>query len=152
MNFLSRKSILTPSVLAFAFALSAFAPGSRAIAQNSSEHVVATVPFDFRTGSEVMPAGKYDIRTLSDHVLLLRGVTQNRSQILMAIGSTTMKPTDKGRLVFHRYGNKYFLHQIWSPSATNGFELPKSHAEKETIRAANSPAPTNTELALNMPH
>jgi hypothetical protein len=152
MNFLSRKSIFSPSALAFAFALSAFAPGSSTIAQTHSEHVVATVPFDFRTGSEVMPAGKYDIQTLSGNVLLLRGTTQNRSQILMAMGSTTTKPTEKGRLVFHRYGNKYFLHQIWSPGATNGFELPKSHAEKETIRAANTQVPTNTELAFNMPH
>jgi hypothetical protein len=152
MNFLSCKSVLTPSVFAFALALSAFAPGSRAIAQNSSEHIGAIVPFDFRAGSEIMPAGKYDIQTLSDHVLLLRGVTHNRSQILMPIGSTTMKPTNNGRLVFHHYGNKYFLHQIWSPGATNGFELRKSHAEKETIRAANGPVLTNTEFALNIPH
>jgi hypothetical protein len=151
MNFLSRKSIFSPSTLAFAFTLSAFAPGSRAVAQDTSVRLVANVPFDFRTGSEIMPAGKYDIRALSDHVLLLREITQNRSQILMAIGSTTMKPTGKGSLVFHRYGNKYFLHQIWSPGATNGFELPKSHAEKETVRAANT-VPRNTELALNMSH
>ena len=152
MNFLSRKSIFSASALAFAFALSAFAPGSRALAQGTSARLVVNVPFDFRTGSEIMPAGKYDILTMSDHVLLLRGTTQNKSQILMAINSTTTKPTERGRLVFHRYGNKYFLHQIWSPGATNGFELPKSHAEKETVRAANTPAPTNTVLALNMPH
>jgi hypothetical protein len=42
--------------------------------------------------------------------------------------------------------------QIWSPGATNGFELRKSHAEKETIRAANGPVLTNTEFALNIPH
>jgi len=152
MNLLSRKSILTPSVLAFAFALSAFAPGSSAIAQDYSKHVAAIVPFDFRAGSQILPAGNYDIQTLSDRVLLLRGVTHNRSQILMPIGCTTMKPTNNGRLVFHHYGNKYFLHQIWSPGATNGFELPKSHAEKETIRAANSLVLPSTELALNMPH
>jgi hypothetical protein len=151
MNFLSLKSIITPSVLASAFVLSAFSPGSSAVAQDPG-HLVANVPFDFRTGSEIMPAGKYDIRTLSDHVLLLRGVTQNRSQILMAVGSTTMKPSERGKLVFHRYGNKYFLYQIWSAGASTGFEFPKTHAEKETIRAANNPVPTTSELALNMPH
>jgi hypothetical protein len=151
MNFLTRNSIFSPSVLAFAFALSAFAPGSRAVAQDSSVHLVVTVPFDFRTGSEIMPAGKYDIRTLSDHVLLLREATQNRSQILIAMGAITMKPSERGKLVFHRYGNKYFLSQVWSPGESTGFEIPKSHAEKETIRAANTPAPTTSELALNTP-
>jgi hypothetical protein len=151
MNRISLKSMLTPSVLAVALTLSSFATGSRASAQTTTLHVVADIPFDFRSGSEMMPAGRYDIQTLSSHILVVRGTTQNRSQLLVAIGAATLQPSDRGKLVFHRYGNKYFLYQVWSAGEASGFQLPKGHAEKEVIRAANTPAPSTTELALNEP-
>jgi hypothetical protein len=151
MNRISFKSMLTPSVLAVALTLSSFATGSRASAQTATLHVVADIPFDFRSGSEMMPAGRYDIQTLSNHILVVRGATQNRSQILLAIATAAPQSSDHGKLVFHRYGNKYFLYQVWSAGEASGFELPKGYAEKEVIRAANTPAPTTTELALNEP-
>jgi hypothetical protein len=149
MNLTALKSSLTSSALACSLALVAFAPGSRAIAQNSTLHLIADVPFNFRSGSEMMPAGRYDIQQLSSHILIVRGTNQHRSQFLSAFNAETLKPSDQGKLVFHRYGNRYFLYQIWSPGQSTGFELPKSHAEKETVRAENNPAPSTTELALN---
>jgi hypothetical protein len=149
MKLLSLKSLFAPSTLAVAFALSAFAPAPRATAQTM--HLVADVPFDFRSGSEMMPAGKYDIQALSDRVLIVRSATHTRSQLLITINTQTTKPSGRGKLIFHRYGNKYFLYQVWSSGQSNGFELPKGHAEKEAVRAANTPAPSTTELALNEP-
>jgi hypothetical protein len=143
-----KLTALKSSVLACSLALVAFAPGSRAIAQNSTVHLVANVPFDFRSGSEMMPAGRYDIQQLSNNVLIVRGASQPRSQMLVVSNAETFKPSDHGKLLFHRYGNRYFLYQIWSSGNTTGFELPKSHAEKETLRAENNPAPSISELAL----
>src|SRR5271154_389688 len=144
MNLTALKS----AVLACSLTLVAFAPGSRAIAQNSTLHLVADVPFDFQSGSEMMPAGRYDIRQSANHVLILRGTNQNRSQFLLALNAEALKPSDHGKLLFHRYGNRYFLYQIWSPGTTTGLELPKGKAEKEALRAANNPAPSISELAL----
>ena len=97
----------------------------------------------------MMPAGRYDIQQSANHILILRGTNQNRSQMLVAfINAEALKPSDHGKLLFHRYGNRYFLYQIWSSGNTTGIELPKSHAEKETLRAANNPAPSLSELAL----
>jgi len=149
MNIITFKSRLISPVLACSLALAAFAPCSRGLAQNSSGHLVADIPFDFRSGSEMMPAGRYDIQQLSDHVLIVRGVNQNRSQFLVAINAETLKPSARGKLIFHRYGSRYFLYQIWSPNQSTGLELLKSHAEKETLRAENNPAPSTSELALN---
>lgn len=150
MKLLSLKSLLTPSTLAVAFALSVFAPAPRATAQTTM-HLVADIPFDFRSGSEMMPAGKYDIQALSNRVLIVRSTTHTRSQFLLTTNTQTLKPSDRGKLIFHRYGSKYFLYQVWSSGQSNGFELPKGHAEKEAIRAANTPAPSTTALALNEP-
>jgi hypothetical protein len=118
------------------------------MAQNSTLHLIANVPFDFQSGSELMPAGRYDIQQSANHILILRGTNQNRSQFLVALNAETLKPSDHGKLRFHRYGNRYFLYQVWSPANSSGFELPKSQAEQETLRAANNPAPSISELAL----
>jgi hypothetical protein len=150
MNLTSLKSRLTPSVLACSLVLAAFAPGSRGLAQNSSTHLIVDIPFDFHSGSEMMPAGRYDIQELSDHVLIVSQPNQHRSQFLIVNSAATLKPSTQGKLLFHRYGSRYFLYQIWSPNTSTGFQLPKSHAEKETLRAENNPAPSTTELALNV--
>lgn len=41
---------------------------------------------------------------------------------------------DTPDLVFDRYGQQSFLHQIWDPNTSTGVQLVKSHAE---LRAAN---------------
>jgi len=56
---------------------------------------------------------------------------------------------DHGSLVFDRYGDKYFLRQIWTAGETGGLECPKSRAEKESLEAKNNQAPSSTELAFN---
>jgi len=40
----------------------------------------------------------------------------------------------EGKLIFHRYGDRYFLSQMWMPGNPTGRELPPSKAELETAR------------------
>ena len=49
------------------------------------------------------------------------------------------------KLVFHRYGNTYFLSQIWMAGESTGRELPKTRQERAIDRelktiASNKPA------------
>ncbi len=149
MKLSTLSSRFHSSVLACIVAAAVVAPGYSAIAQSSPVREVANVPFDFRSGSNLMPAGKYEITKLSDHILLLRGTDQARSQIIPAFDTISMKPQNHGKLVFHRYGNQYFLYQVWSEGHSDGFQLPKGHAEKEMLRAKAEPVHSTTELALN---
>ena len=52
---------------------------------------------------------------------------------------TTRDPQDKARLVFHRYGNEYFLSEIWPAGGATGRELPKSRPERELQQRVNDP-------------
>lgn len=45
-----------------------------------------------------------------------------------------LEPANKTKLVFNRYGNQYFLSQIWVKGATLGRQLPKTSREKEVGR------------------
>ncbi len=42
----------------------------------------------------------------------------------------TTNPAKRGKLVFHRDGNTYFLAEVWSSGYTNGRRLVKSDGEK----------------------
>lgn len=149
MKHFSLKSNLSSSLLACSLALGLLAPGSHMIAQTSTLHLVADVPFDFRSGSQLMPAGKYDIRQLSESFVILRQADQQRSQILITMNTGSEGRPNHSKLVFHRYGNKYFLYQVWSADRPGGLEISKGHAEKEMLRAQNNVIPSLTELALN---
>ena len=52
----------------------------------------------------------------------------------------TMKPQDSGKLVFNRYGDTYFLNQVWSDVFS--YSLPKSQSEislSNELAAENPP-------------
>jgi hypothetical protein len=38
-------------------------------------------------------------------------------------------------VIFHRYGDQYFLFQVWAIGDTLGSEIPKSSIERQATRA-----------------
>ena len=91
----------------------------------------ANVPFNFIVAGKTLPAGEYTIRSLDtiQRVLVIRG--SDKSQMVMANSCASAKPSDTTKLVFHRYGNSYFLSHIWTAGYTSGAELPPSSRESE---------------------
>jgi len=141
------KSFAT-SLLSCALAIGVLASAPAAAAQSSTTTVKVDVPFAFRTASQMMPAGIYRIDLLSDHTILLRGAGSHAATFVMVHSAIASKTPSKGAVVFDRYGNNYYLHQIWTPGDDSGRECSKSKAEKETLQAQNSQPPTLVEVAL----
>lgn len=141
-------STLRSSLLACAFAVGVLASTPSAAAQNSYSKVKADIPFAFQVGSQHMPAGTYDINVLAGPQVLLRGPGNAGGFLLMNTTESLQVPS-KGKITFARYGNKYFLHQIWTEGNRQGRECVKSRAEKEILLSQNNQAPTLVEIALN---
>jgi hypothetical protein len=94
----------------------------------------ANVPFDFRLGEKVMPAGQYVIHH-SDCVLTVREQNGGNATVIHLTQPTIRRDTPKtGQLVFNRYGENYFLSQIWSPYSKDGRSLMKSSREREVAK------------------
>lgn len=55
----------------------------------------------------------------------------DKSQMVMANSCASAKPSDTSKLVFHRYGDRSFLSQIWTAGYSSGAELPQSRREAE---------------------
>ena len=56
---------------------------------------------------------------------------------------------DKATLLFHRYGDQYFLSQVWPAGGSTGRLLPKSRAERDAERQARN---NMVGMATKAPH
>jgi hypothetical protein len=104
--------------------------------------LIADIPFEFAIGQKVLPAGEYTVNPgAAPGVLVIGG--RDASVFTQTIPSSTNSGTVPGsKLVFNRYGNTYFLSQVWNAENQRGYRLPKSKTEREMARNAG-----RTELA-----
>ncbi len=82
-----------------------------------SMRIKADVPFDFYVGKKLFPKGDYIIESVNDAgTMVIRSAKKGKARNFTVIKSKmTDKP--KSKLVFHRYGDQYFLARIWDGSS-----------------------------------
>jgi hypothetical protein len=91
----------------------------------------AKVPFDFRMGDTLLPAGEYVIHHAGG-LLALRGQDGlHAGAMYLTLPAYRKGPPSKGTLEFTRYGDSYFLAKIWAPDSTDGRALIRTKREKE---------------------
>ena len=97
--------------------------------------IEASVPFDFAAGETQLKAGDYTVTRISKDALQLRNAQTKTSVIVMAPLAIQQTRNDAPeRLVFKRYGNEYFLSQVWTNRAADGRGLFTSKAEKRLAK------------------
>ena len=112
------------------------AAGSAYAQLGSAQQVRANVPFDYKVGNATMKAGNCSIRaTGTPDALAIRCDGSEAS--LALTGSVSGKPASETKLVFHKYGDEYFLAQIWVEGENTGRQFPRTHAEKELMSKAS---------------
>ena len=118
----------------------------------STYGVRANVPFDFIVGEKTLPAGKIVAREMNaanSGALAISNVDKGQHAIRIAHAGSS-KETDRGKLVFRKYGNRYYLAQVWIPGY-NALELNKSKSERaierDTLLSKNSTPELVTVMA-----
>jgi hypothetical protein len=112
----------------------------------------AQIPFDFIVGEQTLRAGMYELKRLGNDPYLLR--IQNVDDPPDAvIFNTSLDYRDSNRqsaLVFHRYGDTYFLAEIMSQYEGIARELQQSKQERRMERelASNNKAPESQSVPL----
>jgi hypothetical protein len=102
--------------------------------------VTATVPFEFMVAGRSMPAGDYAVRRAGSIVSGAIQVSGENVSVLTLANFDSVGQTEKtGQtlLIFHRYGDRYFLSRITDGSGNRGVEIPTSHTEKELSKTAS---------------
>ena len=130
-------------------------------AQSLNYRLTANIPFDFSAGGEKLPAGKYWIsraqQSNGDTVVQIRSTDLHSNLVRFTIPVLASAPAKNSSLVFRRYGEEYFLAEIWPMGSETGRELPKTRAERELARkaqdsgvaAVNAPAVQTITLQVN---
>jgi hypothetical protein len=109
----------------------------------------ANVPFSFYMGAAAMPEGAYRISELSNGgVLCMNSKDSSQSKAITAFSVTGKSMEEPARLVFHRYGDVYFLAQVWDGSGSTGVAISTSRREKELARSGSAPVLAEIRLAI----
>jgi hypothetical protein len=102
-----------------------------------SGSVRANIPFDFMVGGKEFKAGKYSVSRLfasnTTDTLIIRSA-DNSEAANFNVNSVNGKGESQARLIFRRYGNQYFLAQIFDGESREGYGLLKSKAEREAAK------------------
>lgn len=107
----------------------------------------ATIPFDFIVRGQTMPAGEYRLgHFLSSNTLSVCAENTDATVSFFTEPVQTLGVVDSAKLVFHRYGNRYFLYQVWTGDSRYGLQLPESKLEREMT--ARKEAPSKTIVAI----
>ncbi len=94
----------------------------------------ANIPFNFQVASQVMPAGDYSFHH-SAGVLVVREEAGDRTALIsFTVSMSRQKPASGGELTFSRYGDLYFLKELWTPGSQEGQGVLRSAREKEIAR------------------
>jgi hypothetical protein len=125
-----KKNLITLMAMVFFAALTV----TSVQAQGSTMSV--TIPFDFAVAGKTLPSGEYYFQRNMDNS---RVVTQilSRDKTLSIYVPQTHPVQDIGRqldsnskLVFSKYGDQFFLSQVWIFGRRIGEELPKTAKER----------------------
>jgi len=103
----------------------------------ADQPVTAQIPFSFHVGNSTFPSGSYtaDSNVSAVGVLCLRSADGKSAVLVLSHGVQSSAGPTQARLIFHKYGEEYFLFQVWS-SGDSGRELLKSRRETELAAGA----------------
>jgi hypothetical protein len=103
-----------------------------------STPIRAKIPFDFNVGDKKLPAGKYTFSRLSGFsdtkTMLVSNVDASTRVFQSTFAAQVLTPKNESTLVFHKYGDQYFLEQIWTGGEQEGAQLPESRGERTAQR------------------
>ena len=121
-------------------------------AQEPGTKIRASIPFDFTVKGKTLPAGEYEVSRVMDEpiALLLRNVHDKHDEVVVetepVIGRMTPK---RDELIFNRYGESYFLSEVFTAGEQTGEELYPTHRERElrSEMARNQAGPERVSVA-----
>jgi hypothetical protein len=103
----------------------------------SERSKVTNIPFNFIVGQKTLPAGEYTIepnRRDSLNVWLVQSRDGHISALFTTMSVRASETQEKTKFVFHKYGDQYFLSQIWTPGGNSGRELHMPRVEREMAK------------------
>jgi hypothetical protein len=118
-------------------------------AQTESQRLMKVdIPFAFSVEDHSLPAGEYLVLTVTpERSIRIISIDGKHSAIVNDLPNYAGSPSPSSRLVFHRYGNEYFLKQVWT-AGQNVTRSPLSSKRAMEVASSGERPQTFTILAL----
>lgn len=112
----------------------------------------ATIPFNFTVKGRIFTAGVYELKSVMDspHALEISNTKNNNEHaILLTVDVKAAKIPNQGAMVFHKYGDRYFLSEVWAGGEQTGSEVAPTREERSLMNemASNKVEPATVSLA-----
>ena len=119
------------------------------IAQTESKRLMkVNVPFSFAVEDHSLPAGEYTITTVTpERSIRIASADGKHAAVINTLPNYVSQPSTKTYLVFHRYGDQYFLAQVWTAGENVG-RNPLSTERAMEIASSGGTPQTLTVIAL----
>lgn len=99
-----------------------------------------TIPFDFQVGSRQLEAGNYKIKVVDSNKLILKNIETKRSVFVLTDFTVgTGRSVKLENITFNRYGDTYFLREIYTSRGSVGRGLIESKQERNMRKSKKNP-------------
>lgn len=98
------------------------------------------VPFAFMAGGTHLPAGHYHVYHPGDPYLVVIEKDDGRARAMTYVHPAANDPsTSSTKLVFNKYGDQYFLSQVWTEADQQVHHCFKCRMEQDLMAQASKP-------------
>jgi hypothetical protein len=137
----SARNLITICLLLTAAALFAQTTPSQRL-------MTVNIPFSFAVEDRSLPAGEYLVLTVTpERSIRIASIDGKYSAIVNTLPNYSKEPSSASRLVFHKYGDEYFLTQVWT-AGQNVARNPLSGKKAMEIASSGGKPETKIVLAL----
>lgn len=133
---MKKQAFRTTTMLSFLLLLAAVSVNSQGRSESS---IAGNIPFGFAVGDTKLPAGNYTLRRIAltssyDRLVIKSADGHGDSYTVMTMPNRTSEVQKQSKLVFNRYGDQYFLSQVWMAGSDTGRELSRSRNERKLAK------------------
>lgn len=132
----TRKNQLLSLFIALAFVLTICPTKAQAQIVGDLE---GNIPFPFYVGNTKLPPGKYVIQTVDNtdlKVMEIRSADDSTTALFDVYVAEANQTPSKSELIFNKYGNRYFLEELFDEGSPSGTKVIESRYEKRVSQAA----------------
>ena len=98
------------------------------------------IPFAFMAGGSHLPAGHYHVYHPGDPYLIVIEKDDGRARAMAYVHpAATNSDESSTKLVFNKYGNQYFLSQVWTEADQQVHHCFKCQMEREVMAQTSTP-------------
>jgi hypothetical protein len=133
---MKKRVFRTITMLSFLLVLAAVSVNAQRLSDDS---IAVNIPFDFAVGQTKLPAGNYTLRRIVlpssyDRLVIQSADGRGDSHTGMTRPNRTTEVQKQSNVVFNRYGDQYFLSQVWMAGSDTGRDLFQSRNERNLAK------------------